>query len=151
MGVARIEGTITEVKQGRSPPFGNATIYKRVVWDTAEGEETLKNFVVDRSMNDFLEPGATGSFYRYTAVDQKGVFGYRGAGGAAHYAWPSNARYMGTIMVTVGFLLVLTNLILRSAIAFLGVILLAFGILVLVLDGQNRTAGQELFDADGGG
>lgn len=147
MAVAVIEGEIETADQGRSPPFGNATIYKRIVWRMRDGRtHEMKQLVVDRALNPLLEPGAKGRFYSYTAIDNKGLFGVRVDGAEPLYIYPKGASVNAKIMLTIGGLLVITYLLLQNAVAGLGLLLLGYAIALLVTDRQNRVAGRALFD-----
>lgn len=152
MSISVIEGEIVESHEGRSPPFGNGTIWKKVVWHTSDGgEEELKRFVVDRSMNPCLEAGRSGRFYICKAIDQRGIFGFRGRDGTDNFAWPGGARYLGTIMTIMGSLLLLMRFVLDSGLPLLGVIVAIFGIALLVVDNGNRKEGEDLYDSDAPG
>ncbi|MEO1167166.1 MAG: hypothetical protein AAFW97_00490 [Pseudomonadota bacterium] len=150
MAVAVIEGMIEEVNEGRSPPLGNATIYKKVTWNPGSQAE-FKRFVVDRSMNPYIEPGKSGRFYTCTALDQRGMFAYRGPDGEEHFFWPSGASLMWKILVGLGLLWSTLTLVTEQDVPILAMIILAFGIAMLITDRQNRKAGEELFNAGAGG
>ena len=147
MAVTVIEGEIETADQGRSPPLGNSTIYKRIVWRMHDGStHKMKQLVVDRALNPLLEPGAKGRFYCYTAIEYKGLFGVRVDGAEPLYVYPNGASLNAKIMLTIGGLLVLTYLLLQNAVAGLGLLLLGYAIALLVTDRQNRVAGSVLFD-----
>ncbi|MEM8696825.1 MAG: hypothetical protein AAGE05_12460 [Pseudomonadota bacterium] len=147
MAVSSIEGRIADVQEGRSPPFGNATIYKRVTWTGPTGERELRRFFADRSMNPYLEPGRGGQFYTYTTIDQRGLFAYRDPDGAEVWAWPGGPRFVGTLLTVLGSGLLLLTLVLSRDVSIIGVLVTALGIAYLIVDNQNRKAGEELFDS----
>ncbi|QLC22899.1 hypothetical protein HFP51_12310 [Parasphingopyxis sp. CP4] len=147
MAVSVIEGTIEEVDEGRSPPLGKATIYKRVTWNPGTQSE-YRRFIVDRSTNPYIEPGMTGRFYTCSNFDQRGIYGFRGADGESHFAWPGGGTLLWKIALGTGILWSGLTLATEGDIPILALIIMAVGIVALVVNARNRKAGEELFNAD---
>jgi hypothetical protein len=89
MGVSILDGTIEEAVLKRS--VRNLRVFHHVRFRLRDGEtKTVAKPLVDASVAHLLQPGASGRFYLYTSIDQRGIHGVRDDQGHATFGFPKN-------------------------------------------------------------
>jgi hypothetical protein len=109
VGVSVIDGTLeaAELRKVRQ----KARIYSRLVFRQKDGSvKTVEKAVVDGKVAERLEPGVSGRFYLFQAIDHRGLHGVREEGGGALFGYSKlNERAMlvtAAVGLVIGFLYV---------------------------------------------
>ena len=109
MGVSIVDGTLelAELKKVRQ----NLRVYSLLVFRQRDGSaKTVEKAVVDGKVAARLEPGVSGRFYLYQAIDHRGVHGVRDESGGTVFGYSKlNERAMlvtALVGLVIGFLYV---------------------------------------------
>ncbi|HEV2747537.1 MAG TPA: hypothetical protein VGW34_09605 [Allosphingosinicella sp.] len=149
MGIEVIDGTVAEATPQRVT--GKLAIYKTIAFRLADGSERrLAKMVVAPSVAAMLEPGVSGRFYGYSAIDHKGLFGARTSDGRADFQVPSGNERTMIIMAVAGAAAFAITLVTRNAIMLLGAILGVLGAVGYVRYRRTRLEARARYDADAG-
>ena len=99
MGVHTIDGTIESVALKRS--VMNLRIFREIRFRLRDGgQRTVVKAVTDKEVAILLQPGASGRFYMFEALDQRGVHGVRDDQGHAAFKFPKNNEIaMGVVVL----------------------------------------------------
>jgi hypothetical protein len=122
MSVSIVDGTIEEAVPGRSAL--SVRFFKRIVFRLADGgTKTVLKPVVHSRLAEHLQPGTSGRFYLYAAIDHRGVHGLRDDKGQALMHFPRNNEiatliaallmglWVGGALVSVGGIPILPGLV----------------------------------------
>ena len=89
MGVSILDGTIEEAELKRS--VRNIRIFHHIRFRLADGStKSVAKPIVHADVARHLQRGASGRFYLYTSIDQRGIHGIRDDKGEAAFAFPKN-------------------------------------------------------------
>lgn len=89
MGVSILDGTVEEAVLKRS--VRNVRIFHHVRFRLADGRtETIVKPIVEANVARLLQPGASGRFYTFTALDLRGIHGVRDDEGHAVFGFARN-------------------------------------------------------------
>ena len=149
MGLEVIDGTV----EAATPPKSNGkrVIYKNITFRLADGtERRFGNLVVAPSVAEMLQPGSTGRFYGYSAIDHKGMFAARTQNGRSDFIIPSGNERNMKMMMIVGALAFAVTLFARNGIMFLAVIVGIAGAIGYVRYRKTRLEAQTRYNADAG-
>lgn len=149
MSVSTIDGTIESLEPGRSG--AGAQIFKRMTFKLPDGSsKSVVKFVTHKSVADQLRPGVTGRFYLYTAIDHRGLHGFRDARGGAWMKVPKNNEMAVTIVTIMMGLWVGVAAATLGGIPLLPGILFVLGLPTSIYLRKMRADAERQFAADSG-
>jgi hypothetical protein len=91
MSVSIIDGTIEEAVPGRKAM--SVRLFKSIVFRLADGStKTVLKPVVHSEVAGQIQPGTSGRFYLFAAIDHRGLHGLRDDKGHALMHFPRNQR-----------------------------------------------------------
>ena len=123
MGVSILDGTIEEAVLKRS--VRNIRIFHHIRFRLRDGStKTVAKPVCDVSVAQHLQPGASGRFYLYTSIDQRGIHGIRDDQGHAAFGFPKNNEVAMLVTMVVCLLWVGITIATVQGIPMIGSILL---------------------------
>ena len=127
MSVSIIDGTIEEAEPGRKAM--SVRLFKRIVFRLADGStKTVLKPVVHSELAGQIQPGTSGRFYLFAAIDHRGLHGLRDDKGNALMHFPRNNEiatlvsallmglWVGVALVSVGGIPILPGLVLLLAV-----------------------------------
>ena len=122
MGVSIVDGTIEEAVPGRKAM--GVRFFKRIVFRLADGgTKTVLKPIVHSQLAGHLQPGTSGRFYLYAAIDHRGLHGLRDDKGHALMHFPRNNEigsliaallmglWVGAALVSVGGIPILPGIL----------------------------------------
>jgi hypothetical protein len=147
MGVSILDGTIEEAVLKRS--IRNIRVFHHVRFRLRDGgTKSIAKPVVDASVAHLLQPGASGRFYLYTSIDQRGIHGVRADHGHAAFGFPKNNEIAMLVVLIINLVWVGITLGTLAAAPILGTILvLLSGPYYLYLNKLRHDAKRQ-FDGD---
>lgn len=106
MGVSHIDGRVNraDIKRQRGKIHQYSVLQFAL---DGGGERTIKNAVVSNEVAAHLAPGTAGRFYLYNQMDGRGVYAYRGPGGALVNQYPQHAERLFLLLVLLNAALML--------------------------------------------
>ena len=123
MGVSTLDGTIEEASLKRS--VRNLRVFHQIRFRLRDGStETIVKPIVDESVAPLLQPGASGRFYIFKALDHRGIHGVRDDQGHAAFRFPKNNETAVLVTIVVATLWVVVTLILRGGVPIFGALML---------------------------
>lgn len=150
MAVSTIDGTLeaAELKKVRQ----NARIYSRLTFRLRDGsQKTVEKAIVDAKVAERLEPGVSGRFYLYQAIDHRGVHGVREDGGRTAFAYSKlNERAM-LVTAVVGLVIGFLYVSVLDRFSLWSPILIALGGIGYFLYRNTRLEAERQFAADNPG
>ena len=147
MGVSTIDATIVEAEPGRRA--ARVRFFKKIVFRLDDGTtRTVAKAVVHSSLAGHLQPGAQGRFYLFTAIDHRGLHGFRDRKGGAFFHFPKNNEVLTLFMTIIMGLWVGGALVAVGGLPVLATIFLILGIPAYILFRQTRIQAQRQFEAD---
>lgn len=148
MAVSTIDGTLAEAKLKTARR--NLRIYEYLKFRLADGsEKTVAKSIVDAEVAALLEPGTSGRFYLYTAIDHRGIHGVRAADGRTAFKYPKNNETAMLIVAGIGVLLLLLNLAM-DRLSIWGLLCIVLGVPGYLLYRSTRGTAERQWEADGG-
>jgi hypothetical protein len=148
MAVSIIDGTITEavLKSSRR----NLRIYRQIVFRLPDGgSKTWQKAVVDEHVAPLIQPGTSGRFYLFTAVEIRGIHGVRDDKGGAVFTFPKNTETASLICAIMGA--VVTVLLLAIGyVSLWPILLMVLGVALYVVHRSTRLAAVAQYEADAG-
>lgn len=150
MSTSIVDGTIEAVDLKRAR--AGLAIFNSIRFKLDDGSSrTVTKYVVPQEIADAFAPGVSGRFYLFSAFDMKGIHGFRGADGAAHFRFPggSNTKLF-LIIVIVNILWIALRVTTKGDVPFLGVGLVVLGIIGYVLMSKGGREAKAQFEADEG-
>src|SRR4030095_627345 len=127
MSVSIIDGTIEEAEPGRKAM--SVRMFKRIVFRLAAARtKMLLRPVVHSELAGQIQPGTSGRFYLFAAIDHRGLHGLRDDKGHALMRFPRNNEvatlvsalvmglWVGAALVSVGGIPILPGLVLLLAV-----------------------------------
>jgi hypothetical protein len=148
MAVSVIEGTLEAAVLKRIR--GKTRIYQSLQFRLRDGSSrSIAKAIVHQDVAALLEPGTSGCFYLYTAIDHRGISGVRDDRGREAFAVSMVNEY--AMLATVGIGVVLTLLYLTdNKVSFWGLLCIVLGIPGYFLYRQVRTDTTRHYEAHGG-
>jgi hypothetical protein len=149
MGTSIVDGTVEEavVKRKR----GALTVYSPLTFRLNDGgSRTIKSAVVSGDVANHLQPGKSGRFYLFTALDLKGVHGARTADGAAYEFPGKNNAIIFIVLIVTNILWIGLRITVDDGVPLLGVALLGLGVVGFFLTRKTQAEAKAQFDRDRG-
>ena len=148
MATSFIDGTIEEARLKRS--FANMRVLDPVNIRLADGSvEQLGKRIVEGNLATYIEPGASGRFYLYRAIDHSGIHGVRLAGGEEAYGFARNNEIASILCAVFGAVLLAIYLSTGTMITSWMWVLLIIGVPGFFIYWSSRREAERQFDADG--
>ncbi|BCW87438.1 hypothetical protein sos41_05670 [Alphaproteobacteria bacterium SO-S41] len=132
MSVSTIDGTLEAATMKRKA--SKVWRLTDLTFRAADGTETvLKSAVATPEVGAALQPGTTGRFYLYNAVDHKGIHGVRPTGGALVTGFMRVNERLMALLFAINLVWVGVMIGMREGVPLLGVGLIVFsGVLFFV-------------------
>jgi hypothetical protein len=150
LGTSIIDGTVTATDVKRKA--GNMTVFSSIDFQRDDGKpHSLKNAVTKGKVTAAMQPGTSGRFYCFTALDIGGVHAVRTADGRAIFAYPGDNNqkiFLFGIIAAVAWIAIM--LMTRDRIPLLGLAGLILGFVGFVFMGKGSRETQAQFDDDAG-
>lgn len=151
MGVSSIDGTIEDAVFGGG--YGGAGIrkYKHITFRLADGSrKSVAKVIAHNQIAEHLKPGASGRFYLYTAVDQRGIHGVRDREGQSLFRYPRNIELGALLIVLIFGLFSAVDILVWGDVPRLPGLLLILTAIYWFFSRKTRREAQRQFDADSG-
>ena len=148
MAVSVIEGTLEEAVLKRVR--GKTRIYQSLKFRLRDGSHrSIAKAIVHEDVAALLEPGTSGCFYLYTAIDHRGISGVRDDRGRQVFAVSKVNEY--AMMATAGIGIALTLFYLTdNKVSIWGLLCIVLGIPGYFLYRQVRAEATRQYEAHGG-
>ena len=147
MGVHIIDGTIESLSLKRS--VMNLRVFREIRFNLRDGgQRTVAKAVVDKEVAILLQPGVSGRFYMFQALDQRGVHGVRDDQGHAVYKFPKNNENAMLIVVLFCLLWVAATLYSVQGVPIWGTLVVLLGTPYYFYLRSLRGEAKRQFDAD---
>jgi hypothetical protein len=149
MSVSIVDGTLEAVELRRKAR--HLSVFNLLLIRRVDGsEQRVSKAVVAAKVAEALKPGASGRFYLYRSIDQKGVHGVRLADGTSLFDYPKlNERLMLMVLI-VNCILLVGRLALEGRIWLFALALIVFAAIVYPLYRRTHMEARDQFDADKG-
>jgi hypothetical protein len=149
MGVHIIDGTIESLELKRS--VMNLRIFREIRFRLRDGgQRTVVKAVTDKDVAIQLQPGASGRFYMFEALDQRGVHGVRDDKGHAVCKFPKNNEIAMGVVVLFSLLWVSATLYSIQDAPIWGTLILLLGTPYYFYLRSLRGQARRQFEADSG-
>jgi hypothetical protein len=148
MATSIIDGTLeaADLKRVR----GKTRVYSSLTFKLRDGSpKSIAKAIVHEDVAALLQPGTSGRFYLYTAIDHRGIHGVREDGGRSAFAISKVNETAMLCTIVVGVILVglyLTD----DKISIWGLICIGLGIPLYFLYRNTRTEATRQYERDGG-
>lgn len=147
MGVSSVDGVLEEAVPGRRA--AGLQIFKKLVFRLdGGGTKTVAKAVVHSDLVEHMQPGLRGRFYLFTAIDHRGLHGFRTADGMEMHRFPKNNERIAYVLLIVCAIWVSLALVLFGGVPILPTILLIIGIPLTILTRKTRIESEQQFAAD---
>jgi len=148
MGTSVIDGTVTANETGRvSKRF---TQFKSLTFQRDDGStEKLGKTVVHPDVAQWLQPGASGRFYRFSAFDLKGIHGVRLRDGTEIHAYPDPNRPAFLLAIPMSIAWIVVMVVAEGRVPMLAVIVLVLMVVGLLITRSTKRASLAEFECDG--
>ena len=147
MGVHIIDGTIESLELKRS--VMNLRVFREIRFRLRDGgQRTVVKAVTDKDVAVRLQPGTSGRFYMFEALDQRGVHGVRDDQGHAVFKFPKNNENAMGIVVLFSLLWVGAMLYSVQDAPIWGTLILLLGTPYYFYLRNLRAQAKRQFDAD---
>jgi len=148
MGTSIVEGTLTAREVGRVRK--KFTVFKSLTFERDDGStETLKKMVARPEVAQWLQPGASGRFYRFSAFDVKGIHGVRLRDGTEIQAYPDPNRPVFLLATPLFLAWIAFMAVAEGRVPMLAVILLVMMAIGLAATRSTKRASLAEFERDG--
>ena len=149
MAVSIIDGVIEDIEPGRKA--AGIRFFKKIVFKLPDGgTKTVGKSVVHADLAGHFQPGASGRFYLFTALDHRGIHGFRDGKGGSWFAYPRNNETIALVMMVLIGLWVGYVLFAWAGLPIFWTLLLILNIFAFFHFRSVRTAARRQFEADGG-
>jgi hypothetical protein len=149
MGVHIIDGTIESLELKRS--VMNLRVFREIRFTLRDGgQRTVVKAVTDKEVAIQLQPGASGRFYMFEALDQRGVHGVRDEQGHAVFKFPKNNEIGMGVVVLFSLLWASVTLYTVQDIPLIALLILLLGTPYYFYLRNLRGQARRQFDADSG-
>lgn len=149
MATGTIDGTVEQATVRRGGR--GQTIYSEIRIRRDDGTvETLPKHVAASGLASALQPGSSGRFYTYKAIDHKGLSGFRGQDGRAIFAFPRTNEYLFVTLIAINAAVIVAGLAVFGDVWILPVLVIALCVFGWVFARKTHAEAQQRFDADGG-
>ena len=149
MATSIIDGTIEEAHLKRS--FWNMRVFDPVLIRRTDGQiENLGKTIVEGNVAPYIVPGAAGRFYRYAAIDHRGIHGVRLDNGEEAYGFARNNEIASIICILLGAALVAFYLLTGTVATGWMWLILPIGLIGLPLYWSARAAAWRQYAGDEG-
>lgn len=146
MAVSTIDGTIEEANVTRSRRGLN--IYEKIVFRLTDGSrKTWAKAVVHDSVAAHIRPGASGRFYLFTTLDQRGVHGVRTTEAPALH-FPTQFETFSMVLALINLAVVILSIVALDRIQLLSLILLLLFAPAYIYFRSLRAQAERQFEAD---
>jgi hypothetical protein len=148
MATSIIDGTLeaADLKRVR----GKTRVYSSLTFRLRDGSpKSIAKAIVHEDVAALLEPGTSGRFYLYTAIDHRGIHGVRDDRGRSAFAVSRVNEYAMLWTMVVGAVLIglyLTD----DKISIWGVLCIVLGVPLYFLYRNTRTEATRQYERDGG-
>lgn len=148
MANSMIDGTIEDVQIKRAT--AKLTIFDTIKLRLDNGSErTLVKNVATSEVADALKPGASGRFYLYSAIDHKGVHGFRPrAGGKTIFGYPLNNERIMLVVLIVNLIWLVGGIAIDGGVRLLALALTIMGAICYPLYRKSRVESQKQVEND---
>lgn len=147
MGVSTIDGTIESIELGRKAL--KVRIFKRITIKLPDGtSRSLGKSLVHEDLAEHLQPGTSGRFYTFTAIDHRGVHGIRGADGLELLAFPRNNEVLMLFTIALLALWMTVAQVTSGGVPVLALILMVLSIPAYFLYRATRSEAERQFRVD---
>ncbi|MET1113094.1 MAG: hypothetical protein ABWX67_16370 [Allosphingosinicella sp.] len=149
MGFEVIDGTVETAALKRAT--AKVAMYDRIVIRTADGsEKRLEKVAVSPAVSGMLEPGTSGRFYGYRAIDHRGLFAARTRDGRSGFAIPTGNEKLMRMMAIVGLGGFAVMLLFGNKVGLLSLILGVLGVIGSIRYRRDRVEARARYEADTG-
>ena len=149
MTTSIIDGTIEEAHLKRS--FRNIRVFDPVLIRRRDGQvENLGKTIVEGNLAHHIVPGAAGRFYRFAAIDHRGIHGVRLDNGEEAYGFARNNEIVSIICILVGGALFALYLLTGKVVTGWMWLTLPIGLIGLPLYWSARAAAWRQYAGDEG-
>lgn len=148
MATSIIDGTLeaADLKRVR----GKTRVYSSLTFRLRDGSpKSIAKAIVHEDVAALLEPGTSGRFYLYTAIDHRGMHGVRDDRGRSVFAISKVNEYAMLWTMVIGIVLVglyLTD----DKISIWGLLCIVLGVPLYFLYRQTRAEATRQYERDGG-
>lgn len=147
MSISTVDGTIETAEIRRTGP--GIVMYRSIVIRQPNGEaHEIKKPVTHSDLATLLQPGTSGRFYVFSAVDHRGINGVRASDGRAVFAHPKNNERIALFLTIFAIVALAVSAVLFDRISFWFVILIVLGPVLWVISRNARQQGELKFNAD---
>ena len=147
MATSIIDGIIEEAHLKRS--FWNMRVFDPVLIRRTDGQvENLGKNIVEGHLAEHIVPGAAGRFYRYTAVDHRGIHGVRLDNGEEGYGFARNNEIASIACIMLGVVLFAFYLLTGTVVTSWMWLILPIGLVGLPLYWSARAAAWRQYAGD---
>jgi len=147
VGVHIIDGTIESVELKRS--VMNLRVFKEIRFRLRDGgQRTVVKAVTDKDVAIRLQPGTSGRYYMFEALDQRGVHGVRDDQGHAAFKFPKNNEIGMGVLVLFNLLWASITLYTVQDIPLIALLILLLGTPYYFYLRNLRSQAKRQFDAD---
>lgn len=149
MSVSVVDGTIEEAVLGRRA--AKVQFFKHITFRLADGgQRSIAKAVAHSQLAGHLKPGASGRFYLFTAIDHRGVHGFRDRGGRALFHYPRNNEVIMLVLVILMALWAAVSLAVIGDVGIIQAVILLLGPIAWFFFRKTRLEAQRQFEADCG-
>ena len=150
MAVSIIDGTIESMvlKKVRQ----NVRVYETISFRLdGGGSQSVAKAIVEGKVAERLEPGVSGRFYLYKAIDHRGIHGLRDKEGRTVFGYSSMNERAMLVTIAIGLVLTILYAALLDRISLWGPLLLVLGVPGYFLYRGTRIEAESQFRADNPG
>ena len=150
MAVSIIDGTIEAMVLKRVRQ--NVRVYERIDFRLdGGGTSSITKAVVEAKVAERLEPGVSGRFYLYKAIDHRGIHGLRDKEGRALFGFSSMNERAMLVTIAIGTVLTILYVALLDKISLWGPLLVVLGVPGYFLYRSTRVDAESQFRGDNPG
>ncbi|HVQ09285.1 MAG TPA: hypothetical protein VMS43_12710 [Allosphingosinicella sp.] len=148
MAVSIIDGTLeaADLKRIR----GKTRIYRSLTFKLRDGSsKSVAKAIVHEDVAALLEPGNSGRFYLYTAIDHRGIHGVRDDRGRGVFAYSKAGETMMLVTAGIGVAMLVAFLAM-DRISIWPILCIVIGIPFYFLYRQTRAEATRQYEGDKG-
>lgn len=147
MAVSILDGTIEALELKRSAR--NLRIFQNIQFRLRDGStRNMAKTIVDEKVAQYLQPGASGRFYVFNAIDHRGIHAVRDDAGHAVCVFPKVNELAMLVLVLMNLAWVGVTLVTRAGVPVLGSALLVFATVYYIHQRKLGADARRQFSAD---